>query len=144
MSTEFQDNKENEKVLEEIRIDQSPKEVQTLIDKYLPDWIICSLDEYCQDYPHLRSNWRKVCDMSKTTPKTIVLVSEIVFDDKHVVTRKLCEFMTRNGYCVRRTSEYMACPICGHAIPNRELWVEFGKHKLTVPKVWSNKCSGCK
>ena len=143
MST-FSDTKENALIFSEIRPGQTTQEVQRIIEKYFPGWLVYSFEDYSKDYPHLKKNWKTICDMTQSTPKRIVLVADINFDAEHTHTARLCEFMTRSGYCVRRVGELIPCTSCYKAIPAEHLWRAFiDKGDLPVPGVWKDKCSDC-
>ena len=119
-------------------------EVQNFIENYFPGWLIISLNSYSKDYPHLQENWEKICKLSKCDPKKIVLVSDINFDENHIATSVISEFMTRNGYCVRRSVEFISCGNCEGAIPCENLWYLMKNNGVkTIPKTWSNTCRRC-
>jgi len=114
------------------------------INNYLPGWIVGILSEYSQDYPHLITNWQYLCREMKTEPKKILLVDKIIYDPDNTLLIHLCEFITKNGYVVRRKEEFIACDRCGKVLPSQGLY-EYMKTKIpnNVPERWSNKCSTC-
>jgi hypothetical protein len=132
-----------ENILNRLKNTISSDEAQTIINEALPGWLVVSFDSYSPDYPHLQSNWRIICNHAKTTPKKIVLVSDFEFKDTPTLKNKLCEYMTANGYCVRRLEEFVPCKVCNKAIPCEEIWRQFLDRKLDVPKTWSDKCKNC-
>jgi len=120
-----------------------PSEIQAYIEKTFPGWLIFSLEKYSSDYPHLQSNWHRICEMNNVQPQKIVLVADIIFDDDHKVVRAFCEYMTKTGYVVRRSGEFIACDKCMSAIPCREVHHLLKEKGLPVPGVWKNKCRTC-
>lgn len=122
---------------------KTPAEIQDYIEKIFPGWIICSLDKYCIDYPHLQNNWVEICRSSGVQPTKIILVADIKFDDEHKVTRAFCEFLTKNGYVVRRSGEFIPCSKCLSAIPCQDIWHLLKENNLPVPNEWQSTCSKC-
>jgi len=110
----------------------------------LPGWLTGVYDAYRSDYPHLISNWLKVCKMVKTSPKKILLVKEIPHIRDENLNMKIidyCNILARLGYIVRRESELVVCKSTGKIIPSKELH----KYMLTspnlkslIPEVWNN------
>lgn len=139
----YVDTVHTEKILREFAEAKNPQEAQRLIEQHFPGWLVSSLDKYGSDYSYLQRNWEVICQRINTTPKKIVLVADIKFDDEHKGVNAVAEFMTRNGYCVRRISEFQACPNCHGAIPVIEVWHLMQEKGLPVPRVWSNRCRDC-
>lgn len=123
--------------------EKDDEKIQEFISSILPNWLVYSTDNYSDDYPHLRSNWNQICKMTKTSPKKIVLVQDIVFDENHEVVKEMCEFMTKRGYVVRRAGEFIVCRTCMKAIPCIEVWHLLKEKGLNVPSEWSDKCRRC-
>jgi hypothetical protein len=122
---------------------KSPEDFEKFIENKFPNWLVCSLDNYCNDYPHFQKNWETICNKLNTSPKHIVLVNKINFENKDDPLLEICEFMTKNGYVVRRYEEFIPCKQCYKAIPCKEIW-QLLKHKnIIVPSLWDNKCSTC-
>ncbi len=142
MENIFSENDAKGNILQKLQSVISPDEAYAIINEALPGWLNTSIESYSPDYPHLQSNWRIVCEHAKTTPKKIILVSDIDFENPGLKT-KLCEYMTTNGYCVRRSGEFTPCTVCHRAIPYEEIWSQFKTRNLNVPDVWSNKCKNC-
>lgn len=112
------------------------------IKTVFPDWVKNELKEYCCDYPHLQTNWKFLCDKLQTSCKSIILVSDIDLD-RTSEKNKICEELTRNGFIVRRETEFFPCKVCNHAIPSFELWKNFKNKNLKVPESWSETCFNC-
>jgi hypothetical protein len=147
VSNNFSDSllpEKREQILSELSTAEDIKKTEDVIEKYFPGWLVYSIDGYSKDYPHFQKNWNVMCkDCLKTTPKKIILVSLINFDKDHETLNKVAEYMTRFGYCVRRTEEFIVCPTCELAIPCKEIWAGLKNLKFPVPTVWKNRCSGC-
>jgi hypothetical protein len=141
--TDFKDPPNKDEILRNLSTLKTADETEKFINDNFPGWLILSLPGYSSDYHHLQKNWEKICQMAKTVPQKIILVSDIKFDDTHIATSVISEFMTRNGYCVRRAAEFIACPKCEGAIPSRELWIMLKDRGMPVPKIWANCCSNC-
>lgn len=122
---------------------ENSRTIEQTIEIYFPGWFILSLEKYSSDYPHLQKNWEYLCGEMKTTPKKIVLVNEIVLGQEPTTINKICEFMTKNGYVVRRSGEFIACSVCEKAIPCIEIWGILKEKGFPVPKTWGNTCSTC-
>jgi hypothetical protein len=141
--TDHADPPNKNEILQQLRTLSSPEDTVDFVNKHFPGWLILSLTSYSKDYPQFQSNWEKICQMANTTPQKIVLVSDIKFDEEHVATSVIAEFMTRNGYCVRRAAEFIACSECEGAIPCQPLWTLLKDKGMPVPPVWSNRCNDC-
>lgn len=140
---QFIDPHNADEIIQQVLKLTEPKDIQEYIEKIYPQWLVFSLNKYSDDYPHLQHNWNKVCEMTNVEPQKIVLVKDIIFDDKHMVTCAFCEYMTKKGYAVRRMGEFIACPKCLSAIPCREVHELLKEKEMPVPNKWSNKCSTC-
>jgi hypothetical protein len=140
-------NPENtEEILKQILEMKTYEEFKNIIDKTFPSWIIDSCDNYSIDYPHLNSNWKKICQMQNVNSKKIVLVKYLIFNDpEYSLLSSICEIMTRFGYCVRRISEFTKCVKCENAIPSIDIWTHLNTNckNFTIPKKWSDKCENC-
>lgn len=130
-------------IIEELKACKTQEESEGVINTYYPGWIVKSISSYSSDYSHLENNWNYMCGKFNTTPKSIILVKEIIFDDEHSLIMTICEIMTRIGFCVRRVGEFTECPGCGKAIPCVEIWANLKERKLPVPNKWSSKCQEC-
>jgi hypothetical protein len=140
---DFKDPVNKEEILEKLQTIKTREETHQFIDNHFPGWLVISLTEYSKDYNYLQKNWEKICEMSKCKTQEIVLVSDIKFDKEHIAINVIAEFMTRNGYCVRRSEEFLSCVTCEKAIPCQNLWKLMKDKNMPVPKKWSEKCSSC-
>jgi hypothetical protein len=140
---DFSDPPNTEKIISEFRSLSDKEEIQTFIHKVLPGWLVFTAEKYSDDYPYLQDNWQRICSMLQVSPKKIVLVSDIKFDNEHTVSREFCEFMTQKGYCVRRVSEFCVCAYCNSAIPLKSTWEHLLEKGLPVPRKWIKNCRSC-
>ena len=131
-------------IIEQMNTLTTTSETIHFINTYLPGWIISILSDYSADYPHLSNNWSMVCDKINIEPKKIILVDQIMNDPEYTLLAHLCEYITKNGYVVRRKEEFISCEKCGKAIPSEGLY-EYMKKALPdkVPKKWSSTCLNC-
>lgn len=120
------------------------KEAEDFINQNFPNWIVQSLPKYSDDYDYLDKNWKAICKKLGVKKQKIILVNEIVFDEKHRVLNHIAEQMTKKGYVVRRYDEFGYCPICVGAIPCIEVWHLMKEKRLPVPHTWSGACKRCK
>jgi hypothetical protein len=134
---------ENQSVFEKVLKASNALEIEKIVDEHYPGWFVCALQGYSKDYPHLTHNWQTICDRAKTSPKAILLVSDISFDDEKSDKMKLCEYFTRLGWVVRRSSEFMACSKCEKAIPCEQVWCMMKERGVPCPDNWSNQCTEC-
>ena len=122
-------------------------ELLVYVDNLLPEWVEdTTMKKYCDDYTWLTRNWHKLCEVNNTTPKRIVLVSDINFLDESqrgLVMRKLCDDLTAIGYVIRRSGEFIACSKCRKAIPCKEIYNLMKEKGAPVPEFWSDKCTKC-
>jgi hypothetical protein len=140
----YQDNETRIQIKEDIKECKCLKDIVDLIDQYYPEWLVTSIDGYSEDYPQLTKNWNIVCEKMGVTPKKIILVKEIKFSADYKIMEFICDFMTRNGYCVRRETEFVVCPDCNKAIPVESVHSVLKKNKSNVPLVWRSHCRNCK
>ncbi len=143
MTSSFCDTTERQAILQEIEGKQNPDDVEALINYFYPNWLILSLDKYSNDYPHLQRNWEIMCQTMRVVPRKIILVDDIKFDNDHKIINQVAEYMTKNGYVVRRLGEFIVCPTCNGAIPTRSIWSLLKEKKFPVPDIWGNKCQRC-
>lgn len=124
------------KTLEELE-----KEIETI----LPGWLVISLEGYSSDYPQLTQNWVRICNEKfGISPRRLLLVDRLEFTETPSDMNRVCEFLTINGFCVRRASEFVVCPGCERAIPDRSVWnLLKNQNPSNVPSIWSQKCRDC-
>lgn len=138
----YKDNNKEE-ILGKLKNCQTIGNVKDLINQTFPDWIVAFLPYYSDSYPHLNRNWLKICEMQQVKPTEIIIVSDIIFDDEHIILKSFCECLTRAGFCVRRKIEFIPCSVCNKAIPTQEIYNLFVDKQFEVPERWSPNCFGC-
>lgn len=114
-----------------------------IIEKYYPNWIEKVLNHYSKDYYILFSNWKNISNLLHTSPKKIILVNFISFEPEYSVLNKVCDFLTKNGYCVRRFDEFISCPVCNSVIPCKLVYDTMKSKNIGVPETWKEKCINC-
>lgn len=122
---------------------QNISEIEEIIEKDYPNWIVAILNDYSEDYPHLSRNWKTLCQRMDVKPQKIVLVKDINFEEKEDEKNKVCETLTKKGYVVRRMTEFIPCVSCRDAIPCVEIWHLLKEKGFSVPDKWENKCVKC-
>jgi len=126
-------------------------ELLFLIKQNTSDWIIHILDDYSDEYHVLHKNWITYCEMLKTTPQRIVIVSDIETyeEDQKEFTpiQQACDILTMKGYCIRRISEFTSCEGgCNKAVASKELHHKLKNHPIMGKHVrgrWSPTCKAC-
>lgn len=141
----YLDPKETPEIFMRMRNKTDIGEIKKLVDEIFPEWFVTTMEIYCPDYPHLMSNWRKICEMANTRPSQIMIVEELPAenDTNHTLISAFAECFTRAGFSVRRKREYIPCENCGSAVPTTLMWYLFKQNGFKVPDVWSSKCKGC-
>lgn len=137
----YEDNIIRQEIMKELLNNQ--EDIFVIIEKYYPNWIEKILDKYSYDYEHLDLNWKKICTMIHILPKKIILVNFISFDIEYSILNKVCDFLTKNGYCVRRFDEFVICPVCNNAIPCKIIHDMMKSKNIAVPETWKEKCTNC-
>jgi hypothetical protein len=139
----YSNNSQNDEILSRLQEAKTASIVQQLIVEYFPGWLVSSSQKYSPDYKFLQDNWNLICTRLSVNPQKIILVDDIKFDDNHSNLTILCEFLTKNGYCIRRKDEFVICNKCKLVIPCLALWLNLKNRSINVPKQWSDKCSNC-
>ncbi len=139
----FLDPPNSQEIISKIQNLDTVEEFTSFINEIMPGWLIFITPNYSKDYPHLQGNWFRICRSLEIVAKKIVLVADIKFDTNHVLINFLCEYMTKKGYCVRKASDFVICPVCESVIPCKEMWEKLVEHGLPVPENWNNTCLEC-
>ena len=139
----YQDPSNLSEIIERLKQCESITNVKTLVREIYPDWFISILDEYCKDYPHLTTNWLRVCEVANTKPVNIIIVDKLIFDDNHRLIQAFAECFTRTGFVVRRKEELISCSNCFKAIPSEKMYNLFKETNIKIPSSWSSKCIEC-
>lgn len=126
-------------------------DIQPLLIKTFPTWIIGSMSGYSLDYPTLNDNWVEICQKMNIKPTEILLVEDLFLQDAslpaehqtHKLVNTFAEILTRSGFVIRRKCDLFPCNNCGRAIPQSHIYDLMKKQGLQVPEVWSTFCSTC-
>lgn len=132
-----------DEILEKIRTLPTIGDIKKLTDEYFPDWIVTVMDDYSDDYPHLRKNWHAICQMAKIKPTQIMIVEDILRGENNKLIRAFAECFTYSGFVVRRKAEFFPCDVCGKAIPSISLWQYMKDKNMNVPENWFVTCQKC-
>jgi hypothetical protein len=140
----YQDPENVEEIVTTVKNCETHDEVVKLINKVFPGWIIGWPKRYSSDFPHFQNNWEYMCKKSKCRTLSIIIVDIIVFGDpKYTLVKLFCELLTVFGHSVRRKEEFVACKICGDAIPSEKVFMQLVERKITTLGCWMIKCRGC-
>jgi hypothetical protein len=83
--------------------------------------------------------WELAC-LNLGIPKSqIMIVEELLDDDKHTLITLFSNVFIHAGFAVRRKREIIPCMVCGCAIPSP---IVFPMLKRT-DETWSEICQGC-
>lgn len=132
-----------DEILVQMRTLPTVGDIKKLVDEIFPDWIITVMSDYSDDYPHLKSNWRTICNMAKVTPAQVMIVDDILSGENYRLVRAFAECFTRAGFSVRRKAEFISCDVCGKAIPSIGMWKYMGNKNINVPENWFPTCQKC-
>lgn len=145
----YQDNENSALIIEELKSCTTPLDLLNLIYKEFPDWILHVVSSYSIDYPSLQQNWFNVLiETNKksgfnATPQAILLVSQLQFGTTYTTITSMCELLTIMGYVVRRSSEFVICPVCTRAIPCKKLFNTLVSMNKPHPIEWNSSCENC-
>lgn len=141
--SQYEDTVDSKEILDELN-DLAESEVLPYVKSKFKNWIVQELKEYSPDYPHLTENWAYMCRQARIEPKCILLVREIMFDDKHRVMSAFCEKLTKSGYVVRRFGDIFPCDVCYRGIMCSESWFLLRKKGgFRIPDMWAERCVSC-
>jgi hypothetical protein len=141
--TTYSDPENIQDIVKDIIKSKTIKDVNDLLEKIFPDFVVNALVGYSRDYPHLDVNWRAMCDTLKVSKAQIILTQDYPEDDKHVLVKAFCEILTQSGFIVRKHSEFIPCSVCSLALPSENLYTKMKEGKVPCPAIWSSKCSDC-
>jgi hypothetical protein len=143
ISNKYIDPSNLEDILEQIKTLPTLKEVLELSKSTFPDWIICFLDKFSQDYPHMENNWNTLTSKHNIRKGQIMIINYIIDDDNHRLINIFAEIFTQAGFVVRTKNELFPCEVCNSAIPSLGFYNKMKEQNLNVPENWSKKCSTC-
>lgn len=143
MTDKYIDPKNVKEIIESIKNCPTIKDINDLISKIFPDWILYYLVKYSDDYPHLEYNWNSAVNTYNLKKGKIIVVDEIKKDDSHSLVNLFCNIYTQVGFIVRDKTEIIPCEVCDKAIPAEELYNKMKKQNLNIPSKWNSKCIKC-
>ena len=133
-----------ESIMNYLKEAETHNEVITIINSIFPTWIIGCSKKYSIDYPHFTKNWENVCTKIKCNTLDIIIIDELVFNDKdYSLIQTFCELLTLFGHSVRRKEEFFECKFCSNILPTEKVYNKLKDFKIKVPKFWSMKCANC-
>lgn len=143
---EYKDPEDISDIISKLESEDFVKEeyLREIVDSIFPGWILYFLDNYCEDYPHLISNWEIMMQKYNMTKGKIIIVDYFKVDDHHKLIQLFAELYTRMGYVLRTKDELKSCQICASAIPNEDMYNRMKVAKLKVPDTWLECCYKCK
>lgn len=108
-------------IYHEIQEIKSPDEAFNFVQRNSPEWIREEAVDYADEYPKYKENWSKVCSITHSPPRKILIVEKVMFDlfdprNEYTVLKMISEILTRCGYCIRRKQEFTLCQTCRLAI----------------------------
>lgn len=143
MTNTYLDPQELLEILDKIRTFSTVKEVVDFINEIYPGWIITVLNRYSTDYRQIERNWITIAEKNNNRTAQIIIVDEIIFDDKHILVRTFAELLTRAGFSVRQKNEWFPCSVCNSALPEKWIYDKLKENNVSIPENWDRKCSSC-
>lgn len=141
--TSYSDPENTQDIMKYIVKSKTMKDVNDLLEKTFPNFVVNSLAGYSKDYPHLDINWQAMCETLKVDKAQIILTQDYPDDTQHSLVKTFCEILTQSGFIVRKHTEFIPCSVCNLALPSESVHTKMKENKVPCPSVWSNKCSSC-
>jgi len=133
-----------EEIVKELKEMKTMGEVNNLVKRTFPDWIITTLSRFCDGYPHLNNNWIILCKKIGINPSQILIVRELSMSDDHKLLRMFIECFTQSGFSVRSMTDYIPCIKCEIvAVPTPQIHNSMKEKNLKIPEINSMKCQEC-
>ena len=132
---------ESKDIIQRLKECPTYKEIKELVDDVLPTWITLILYDYSSDYPHLINNWNRLCTITNSTKKQILIVNST--DPNNTITSSFSEVLTCMGFIIRTNEEYIECIYCKKALPSVSTYNIMKTSSILIPFEWSNKCTNC-
>lgn len=143
MTDKYIDPENVQEIIENVKNCPTIKDINDLINKIFPDWILYYLVKYSDDYPHLEYNWNSTVKTYNLRKGKILIVDEIVKDDSHLLIDLFCNIYTQIGFIVRTKDEILPCKVCDKAIPSQESYNKMKELNMNIPEKWDSKCINC-
>jgi hypothetical protein len=143
--SDFKDPTNKEEILAELRELKTMGKVHDLIKRSFPGWIIGTLSQFCDGYPHLNYNWGVLCKKIGVKPTQIVIVRKLSLDNDHELLRNFVECLIRSGFAVRSMIDYVPCVKCTVvAIPTPPVYSVMKEKGLKIPETSTMVCKNCR
>ena len=107
------------------------------IDTIFPNWFIATIDDYSDDYPHLKKNWSDICEKIGIEKTQILIVDQLSHEPQYSLILFFAEIFTRAGFAVRRKNEFFPCKVCNKALPSEYIWQIMKDNNFSVPEKFS-------
>ena len=131
-------------IIKSIQEAETHDEVIKIINDIFPTWIIGCSKKYSVDYPHFTKNWENVCNNIKCKPLDIIIIDEIIFNNKdYSIVQMFSELLTVFGHSVRRKEEFFECKFCSSILPTKNIYDKLKNSNIKIPLAWSMKCNNC-
>ena len=110
-----------------------------------PKWIVCFLDRFCQDYPHLQHQEHQdpKQEGKEDNGLRIMIVDAVPKSPKHTFIRLLADVFTYAGVFVRTKDEFQPCTKCLAAIPTPQYYEKMRDRKVPDLPSWKPRCRAC-
>ena len=139
----FKDPSNVDEIKEQIINCPTVKDVIEIINSVYPSWLVNTIDDYSEDYPHLTKNWEIICAKFQIQKQKIIVVEDIVNDSEHTLVKFFADYFTSVGCIVRTKYDIVPCIVCNRGIPNEEIYNKMKELEMNVPEKWLAKCINC-
>ena len=139
----FKDPSNVDEIKEQIINCPTVKDVIEIINNVYPYWLVNTIDDYSEDYPHLTKNWEIICEKFQIQKQKIIVVEDIVNDSEHKLVKFFADYFTSVGCIVRTKCDIIPCIVCNRGIPNEEIYSKMKELEMNIPEKWLAKCVNC-
>jgi hypothetical protein len=144
MTDKYIDPPNVEEIIEKIKNLPTLGDIKPLLDEIFPNWMVGTIDEYSDDYPSLKKNWKTICKTLKVPRTQILLIdNDLNIDENHKLVCLFSEILTKSGFCVRSKNHLFPCKKCGKALAQPMLYDLLKEKGIQTPSVWSPICENC-
>ena len=141
---DYKDPRNKDQILNKLKSAKTLKDIEVLVKKTFPTWIIGFIDDYSDDYSMFKKNWVKICGELKTKPTQIMVVEQLFEGKEFSLLNIFADTYTRVGFNVKRIVEIMPCKVCGKALLRQPVYQLLkDKDCKDIPNKWSDVCSKC-
>ena len=139
----FKDPSNVDEIKEQIINCPTVKDVIEIINNVYPYWLVNTIDDYSEDYPHLTKNWEIICEKFQIQKQKIIVVEDIVNDSEHKLVKFFADYFTSVGCIVRTKCDIIPCIVCNRGIPNEVIYSKMKELEMNIPEKWLAKCVNC-